>query len=106
GQPPGRFHMAEHTPLHDVTAQAGAVFVESAGWLVPAHYGDAAAEYDAARRSAAVFDLSHRGKVEVAGPDAGTFLHNLTTNDVKGLPVGAGCEAFLCTPTAKAVDHV
>src|SRR6266542_6419133 len=59
--------MPEHTPLHDITAQAGAVFVDSAGWLVPARYGDPRAEYEQARSSAAVFDLSHRGKVEVSG---------------------------------------
>jgi folate-binding protein YgfZ len=98
--------MAERTPLHDVTAQAGATFTEDAGWLVPAHYGDTRAEYDAARQAAALFDLSHRGKVEVSGADAGGFLHNLTTNDVKGLPIGAGCEAFLTTATAKVVDHL
>ncbi len=98
--------MPEHTPLHDITAQAGAVFVDSAGWLVPARYGDPRAEYEQARSSAAVFDLSHRGKVEVSGADAGSFLHNLTTNDVKGMPVGAGCEAFLTTPTAKVVDQL
>jgi len=98
--------MAEHTPLHDITAQAGAVFVENAGWLVPAHYGDARTEYEQTRSSAALFDLSHRGKVEVSGADAGSFLHNLTTNDVKGLPIGAGCEAFLTTATAKVVDHL
>jgi folate-binding protein YgfZ len=98
--------MAEHTPLHDVTAQTGAVFVESAGWAVPARYGDTRAEYQQARSSATLFDLSHRGKVEVSGADAASFLHNLTTNDIKGLAVGAGCEAFLTTPTAKVVDHL
>lgn len=98
--------MAERTPLYDVTAAAGAVFADSAGWDVPARYGDVRAEYDAARRGAALFDLSHRGKVEVAGGDAASFLHNLTTNDVKNLPVGAGCEAFVTTATAKVVDHL
>ena len=98
--------MAERSPLHDVTAAAGAVFSDSAGWDIPARYGEVRAEYEAARRGAALFDLSLRGKVEVAGGDAGIFLHNLTTNDVKGLPVGAGCEAFLTTPTAKVIDHL
>lgn len=98
--------MAERSPLHDIAAQAGAVFIERNGWLVPAHYGNAAVEYDSARKAAALFDLSQRGKVEVSGADAGTFLHRLTTNDVTGLPIGAGCEAFLATPTAKAVDHL
>ena len=98
--------MAERTPLHDITARAGAVCADSAGWQVPAHYGDARAEYDHAKAGAALFDLSHRGKVEVSGGDAASFLHNLSTNDVKTMPVGAGCEAFFATATAKAVDFV
>src|SRR6185369_7372868 len=97
--------MAEHSPLHDLTAQAGAVFVEQAGYSMPQHYGDALAEYRQTRQAASVIDLSHRAKVEVAGPEAASFLHNLSSNDVNGLPVGAGCEAFFATPTARAVDH-
>jgi folate-binding protein YgfZ len=98
--------MPERTPLYDVTAQAGAVFVDEAGWLVPDHFGDAAAEYRNARDQAALFDLSQYAKVEVTGGDAASFLHNLSTNDVEGLPVGAGCEAFLCTAKARVVAHV
>jgi folate-binding protein YgfZ len=98
--------MPEQSPLFDATAQAGAVFVEEAGWLIPDHFGDAAAEYRQAREKAALFDLSPYGKVEVTGSEAGSFLHNLSTNDVQGLPVGAGCEAFLCTVKARVVAHV
>jgi tRNA-modifying protein YgfZ len=96
--------MAERSPLHDLTSQAGAVLVERAGWELPAHYGDGQGEYRQARQGAAVFDLSSRGKVEVAGGDAAAFLHNLSSNDINGLAVGAGCEAFFATSTAKAVD--
>jgi tRNA-modifying protein YgfZ len=67
---------------------------------------DVAAEYHAAREAAALFDLSQRGKVEVAGPEAVRFLHNLCTNDILHLPVGAGCEAFFTTAKAKVVAHV
>jgi glycine cleavage system T protein len=97
--------MPNRTPLHDLEADRGAVFVEEAGWLVPAHFGDAAEEYQQACRHAALFDLSHHGKLELTGKDAQTFLHNLCTNDVNALPVGAGCEAFLTTGQAKIVGH-
>jgi tRNA-modifying protein YgfZ len=98
--------MAEVTPLHAATAGAGATFTEDAGWQVPAHFGDPAAEYEAAHAGAVVFDTSHRGKVEVAGPDAARFLHNLCSNDVLHLAPGAGCEAFLCTAKAKVVAYL
>jgi folate-binding protein YgfZ len=95
--------MPECTPLHDLTEQAGAIFVEEAGWLVADRYGDAAAEYRQAREGAALFDVSHRGKLELTGPETGRFLHNLCTNDILKLPVGRGCEAFFTTNKARVI---
>ena len=57
-------------------------------------------------QAAALFDLSDHGKIELAGPDARIFLHNLCTQDVKDLPVGSCCEAFLTTTKARVVAHV
>jgi tRNA-modifying protein YgfZ len=62
-------------------------------------------DYDRARTAAALFDVSDRGKVELTGPDAPSFVHNLSTNDVLNLPLGAGCEAFFTTAKAKVVAH-
>src|SRR5690242_1539694 len=98
--------MAEQTPLHDLATRAGAAFVEDAGYLLPEHFGDPAAEYNEARAGAVLFDLSPHGKVEVAGLDATSFLHNLTTNDIKNLPPGMGCEAFLTTAKAKVIAYL
>ena len=86
--------------------QAGASFVEDAGWLIPDHFGDPAAEYHEARKGGVVFDQSHRGKLELTGSEASSFLHNLCTNDVNNLALGAGCEAFLTTKNAKIVSHL
>jgi folate-binding protein YgfZ len=97
--------MAEASPLEPWTTQAGAVWTEEAGWQVPAHFGNAETEYEAARTGCVVFDQSHRGKVEVTGPDATSFLHNLSTNDVQNLPLGGGCEAFFATAKARVVLH-
>jgi folate-binding protein YgfZ len=98
--------MAEHTPLHELTAAAGAVFIEEAGYLVPGRFGDPAEEYHHARTGAALSDESHRGKVEVRGADAARFLHNLTTNDMVNLAPGRGCEAFLTTAKAKVIAYL
>jgi tRNA-modifying protein YgfZ len=98
--------MPEQTPLHNVCAQAGASFVEDAGWLIPDHFGEPPAEYRQARAGAVVFDRSHRGKLELTGSEASSFLHNLCTNDINGLPLGGGCEAFLTTMKAKVVSHL
>jgi folate-binding protein YgfZ len=95
--------MAKSTPLHE--QHTGATFSEEAGWLVPSHFGDPAGEYETARSGAVVFDRSHHGKIEAAGNDALVFLHNLSTNSVKALAPGSGCETFFCTPTARVVSH-
>src|ERR1700742_2653913 len=97
--------MAESTPLQELTTQAGAVLTEEAGWLVPAHYGDATAEYRAAREACVLVDSSARGKVEVSGNEAPSFLHNLCSNDIAEMPLGAGCEAFFTTAKARLVLH-
>jgi folate-binding protein YgfZ len=62
-------------------------------------------EYEQARTGAALFDVSDRGKVELTGPEAPNFVHNLSTNDILTLPLGAGCEAFFTTAKAKVVAH-
>jgi tRNA-modifying protein YgfZ len=53
-----------------------------------------------------MFDISHHGQVDVVGPEAGRFLHNLCTNDVLKLATGSGCEAFLTTAQARIVGFV
>lgn len=51
-----------------------------------AHFGDAAAELDAAARDATVLaDLSHYGLIGLSGEEAQSFLHSQITNDVRGL---------------------
>ena len=68
---------------------------ERDGQLVPAHYHDARAEYDAVRggASAGVIDLSSRGRVEVSGAEAVQFLNGMITNDAGRLADGAWMHA-------------
>ncbi|MFO0909911.1 MAG: hypothetical protein U0794_16440 [Isosphaeraceae bacterium] len=51
-------------------------------------------------------DRSDRVRLAVRGPDRATFLHNLTTQDVKRLSVGAGREAFVTNPQGKTLGYV
>ena len=51
-----------------------------------------------------LFDQSNRGKVELTGPHAAPFLHNLCSNDIKGMPLGGGCEAFFADKTARYIS--
>jgi tRNA-modifying protein YgfZ len=70
---------------------------------VPKHFGDPSNEYAAALSSAALFDRSPTAKLEIAGPDAPTFLTNLSTNDLRELPLGGGCETYFLDHRAKTL---
>ncbi len=97
--------MPNLSPLHEITRRAGADFTDLGGWQLPAHYGNTLEEYCAALDGAAIFDRSNQGKLEVAGPEAPVFLHNLSTNEIKNLPLGAGCEAYFCDLRAKTLGY-
>jgi folate-binding protein YgfZ len=97
--------MPENSPLVLALVKARARLIEEAGWQVAAHFGDPAREYQTTCESAAVFDLSHRGRVEASGPDAAIFLHNLCSNEIKRLATGCGCETFFTNAQARVVAH-
>lgn len=58
-------------------------------------YGDLDAEYRVLADGPALVDRSCRGLFQVNGADRATWLHNLTTNDVKNLSAGEGHYAFV-----------
>lgn len=61
---------------------------------------------DAALNRAVVFDLPGRTQIEITGADRASFLHNFCTNQIKGLAVGQGCEAFITTIKGRILGHV
>jgi folate-binding protein YgfZ len=65
--------------------------------------GDWQGEYCRACKDIAVFQLNGQGTIQVIGEDAGSFLHNLCTNDVKGLRPNFGREAFFTTGQARVL---
>jgi len=96
---------ARRLALEETHRRHGAAMVEREGWLLPANYGDAAAEYEAVRgwHSAGLFDLSARGRVEVSGAEAVQFLNGMITNDVKTLAAGAWMPAAFPNPQGRLV---
>jgi folate-binding protein YgfZ len=70
------------------------------------HDVDWRAEYDALVQHAGLVDLGHRTQIEVGGADRAAWLHNLTTNEIRKLAPGAGCEAFLTSVQGKILAHL
>jgi glycine cleavage system aminomethyltransferase T len=55
------------SPAARLASRSGAVFVEEAGWEIPASYGDDAAERAAIRDRVAIADVTARAKVDLRG---------------------------------------
>lgn len=77
-----------HTPLEEQHRELGAKLGPFGGWLMPIEYEGVLSEHRAVRERAGLFDLSHLGKVDVAGTGAVSLLQRLLTNDVASIEAG------------------
>jgi aminomethyltransferase len=96
----------KRTPLYAVHVAAGARMVPFGGWEMPVQYSGILEEHRTVRRAVGLFDVSHMGEFEVAGPGALAALQHLTTNDVAALAVGQVQYSLLCTPEGGIVDDL
>jgi aminomethyltransferase len=94
------------SPLHDRHRAAGAKLIEFAGWEMPLQYQGIRAEHEAVRTRAGVFDVSHMGQIETAGPGAQALLQHLLSNDLRRLPEGGAQYSVMCTPEGGVLDDV
>ena len=92
------------TPLLDTHGRLGAKLIDFAGWSMPLQYSGVIAEHNAVRQAAGVFDVSHLGKLRVAGD--GDALQHALTADVLGLEVGRATYSLVCTDEGGCVDDV
>jgi len=60
----------------------------------------------AAATNVVVFNVSQRTQIEITGSDRARFLHGFTSNDIKALKPGQGCETFITNLKGKVVAHV
>jgi aminomethyltransferase len=75
-----------------------------AGFEMPLYYEDIAPEHLAVRNSVGIFDISHMGRVTVAGVDAGRFLNYIITNDVATLQPKAAQYSVMCNEKGGILD--
>ncbi|HQW51735.1 MAG TPA: hypothetical protein PL082_06725, partial [Tepidiformaceae bacterium] len=84
---------ATRLALHGLHEAMGATFAETGRWTVPVRYGAAAAELDALRQRAAVFDRSDRSRFLVTGTDAAELLATVFAGHVAELEEGRSMRA-------------
>jgi folate-binding protein YgfZ len=98
--------MPKQLLLADFHRSNGAVFTERDGWLLPTHFGNATAEYDAVRSTTGLIDRCHRGLLQFTGPDRLSFLQGMLSNDLRQIKPGAGQYATLLTQQGKVLGDV
>jgi aminomethyltransferase len=94
------------TALFDRHVAAGAKLVEFAGWEMPVQYVGVREEHMAVRGNAGVFDVSHMGEIETAGPGAEALLQRLLSNDVSKIPIGGAQYSVLCREDGGVLDDL
>ncbi len=72
-------------------------FLNTQGFTADGDFGAAADELNAASQGPVLSPLIDQGLIRASGPDAAEFLHNLMTNDVKGIGAGNARFAGFCT---------
>jgi folate-binding protein YgfZ len=98
--------MSKQLTLLNFHRSNSAQFVELNGWLLPAHFGDSAAEYVAVRSAVGLMDLSYRGLLQLTGPDRVSFLQGMLSNDLRALKPFTGQHATLLSQQGKVIAHV
>ncbi|HEX8780148.1 MAG TPA: glycine cleavage system aminomethyltransferase GcvT [Nocardioides sp.] len=79
----------KQSPLHDRHVALGAKFSEFGGWSMPLEYPTGVVkEHTAVREAVGVFDVSHLGKVMVAGPGAAAYVNATLSNDLRKIRPG------------------
>jgi aminomethyltransferase len=95
------------TSLYDRHAAAGAKLVEFAGFQMPVQYPTGIrAEHMAVREGCGMFDVSHMGQIETAGPHALQLLQRLLSNDVAQVRVCGAQYSVLCAEDGGVLDDL
>jgi aminomethyltransferase len=80
--------------------------VDFAGWDMPQHYTSVREEQQAVRQRAGLFDVSHMGRITVAGERAGDFLQRMVTNDVSAVAQGRAQYGLICNEQGGILDDL
>ncbi len=96
----------KETPLTQLHRAHQAKLVDFAGWLMPMQYTGVLDEYHAVRQGVGLFDVSHMGRIKVAGAQAEDFLQWVSTNDVARLAVGQAQYSMVCQEAGGILDDI
>ncbi|GAA1849725.1 glycine cleavage system aminomethyltransferase GcvT [Pseudonocardia ailaonensis] len=94
-------------PLHEQHVALGATLGAFGGWSMPISYpAGTVAEHTATRAAVGVFDVSHLGKLLVAGPGAAEFVNACLTADLGRITPGQAQYTLCCAENGGVVDDL
>jgi len=96
----------KHTPFYDQHKKLGAKIVPFAGWDMPLSYTGVLEEHRATRTAIGLFDVSHMGRIGLAGPGADDVLDRLATASIRDLPIGGIRYALVLNERGGILDDV
>jgi aminomethyltransferase len=94
------------TPLIEQHRANSAKLVDFAGWEMPIQYSGVVDEYHTVRSHVGLFDVSHMGRMRIAGAGAASFLQHVTTNDVGKLAVSQAQYSMVCNENGGIKDDI
>ena len=98
--------MPLETPLLELHRSSGATIGEYFGTLLPARFGEFAAEYAALREAVALVDTNYRAFFSFTGPDRHRYLNAMLTSNVRDLKPGQGTVGLLLNPQGHILAEV
>ncbi|MCG3181323.1 MAG: Aminomethyltransferase [Phycisphaerae bacterium] len=98
--------MSLRTPFCDLHERMGARMVDFAGWRMPLLYSSIIEEHTTCRHHAAIFDISHMGRLILTGPDAEKLVEKVATRKVADQKVGRARYALVCNEQGFALDDI
>jgi aminomethyltransferase len=94
------------TSLYEIHRRMGARMIDFGGWEMPVQYSGILEEHRAVRQRVGLFDVSHMGRIEIAGPEAAALLNHATTNDASRLHTGQAQYSAMLYPHGGFVDDI
>lgn len=95
------------TPLTSLHIELGARMVPFAGYSMPVQFSEGIiAEHLHTRTHAGLFDVSHMGQIQVAGPEAVRELEALMPVDLEGLAMGGARYSLLTNNRGGVLDDL
>lgn len=94
------------TALFEAHVRLGARIVDFHGWEMPLQYRSIVEEHTAVRKRAGIFDLSHMGRLRVAGPGHTDWLDALVTPNVNALKPGRVKYGFVLNENGGVIDDI